>query len=114
MEKPPLEKIIEKLEKLDIREWDKECSTTLITKTGGLRFYLTKGGFKNILDGDRIYYELIIRKTDKNAGCIKYSYDGNEKTLREKLENLYKKIDSALKESQDTEILGRLNEFASE
>lgn len=114
MEIPPLDKIIEKLEKLDLREWDKGSDNSLNTEIGGLRFYLTKGGFKNILDGDRIYYELIIRKTDKNAGCIKYSYDQNEKPLRDKLENLYKKISSTLKESQDTEILGRLNEFMSE
>lgn len=114
MEKPPLEKIIERLEKLDLREWDRECDTTLITKTGGLILYLTKGGYKNRIDGDRIRYELIIRKIEKNAGCIEYSYNKKEKSLRDKLEKLYEKISSALKESEDTEILGRLNEFVSE
>ncbi len=114
METQELEKILEKLENLDIREWDKEYDNQLSTKTGGLRFYLTKGGFKNRIDGDKIYYELTIRKTEKNAGCIEYSYNKKEKTLRDKLEKLYEKISSALKDSEDAETLRRLDEFVSE
>jgi len=121
MEKPPLERVIEKLEKLDLREWDLESDnilrhgSILSAKTGGLRFYLTKGGFKgDLLEGDGVYYELIIRKIDKNAGYIKYYYNKNDKASRAKLERLYTKVLSALQESHDAEILERLNEFLSE
>jgi len=103
MEKPLLEKVIERLEKLDIREWTfrrdmQEVPYPLTAETGGLRFILRKYQgleIENITGGP--YSEYHPPSSVKN------------KHLKEKLNQLYDTICTRLKEYQKKELEEKLN-----
>lgn len=103
MEKQPLEKVLEKLEKLDIREWrykydSRANKNVLITETGGLRFIIKKEGYKENILSYLLHIGHIEPDFCSTDTCIAYFYDKKNKPQRELLGNFYEKTLSSLKE----------------
>lgn len=115
MEKPPLEKVLEKLEKLDTQRWEWKhgyLGPAFTTRIGDLKFYLEKrkkyGAF-----ADKFYYALTIQNID---GSVEIEYFNIEKqSVEEKeLSRLHTKLYSTLKGIREKRFEESIDEFLSE
>jgi len=113
MEKQPLDKIIEKLEKLDIRGWQYEYERNhefpsgcnfLITKTSGLTVYLYKE-----------------RGCIPTPYCLKFTNEGGKDELsygskkeRELVKKFYEKTYELYNKHKTEEFQEKLNNFLSD
>ncbi len=111
MEKPPLDKIIEKLEKLDIREW-KTIDDTFFTGWNfsvhiqGLVFHLARYNKND--------YGFYIQNEEKS---IRIEYNNQKKIINSFGEKLFKTLAEYKKKElprQEKEFEERLNRFVSD
>lgn len=117
MEKPELEKILKKLEKLDLHRWEwkgQYYGPAFIARMGYLTFYLSKekDHFVSVWKDDKICHFLTIENEDKSIKIV-YSYR-SKSTEEIEIKNFYEKLRSALKESREKRFEQSLNEFLSE
>lgn len=115
MEKPPLEKIVEKLEKLDLERWEWKygyTGPTFCTKIGNLKVYVREeknfGTFVN-----KYYHSLVIENRDESVS-ISYYNKNNQSVEEKEIGQLYKKLYSNLKEIREKRFEEAINEFLSE
>ncbi|MDP2906840.1 MAG: hypothetical protein Q8O03_02770 [Nanoarchaeota archaeon] len=121
MEKLPLEKIIERLEKLDIREWRYTyeapfSGSFLIVETNGLRFSIAKRGFTRRME-DTLKYSMFVEDAGDeitNDCFVEYIFDKKNKPQREILDKFYEKTLTSLKEYKEKTIKEKLNDFVLE
>lgn len=104
MENPPLEKLIERLEKLDIREWKYEYYNyghQLVARTNGLIIQLyDKGGYKIKIVSDQGHKEI--------------AYDPANKTEKDILKKFCERMVKSYEEFREKELQERLDSFLSE
>lgn len=108
MEKPPLEKIIEKLKQLDIHEWrwheSKYSGSEFIAKVYGLIFYMS------ICDK---YHYLVIH--DWEGNLIAEYHKRSKNSFEEKeIKSFYNNLHERLKTQKTAEFSEMLDEFLSE
>ncbi len=84
MEKPPLEKVIEKLEKLDARAWKRETFDCYTTKISGLTVHILQ-----FTDLERIMYKLELVDDD---GYQRVSYTSYNEEQKGMLKNFYESV----------------------
>ncbi|MDP2906838.1 MAG: hypothetical protein Q8O03_02760 [Nanoarchaeota archaeon] len=104
MERPPLEKLIERLEKLDIQEWKYEYYTyghQLVARTNGLIIPLYhKGDYQIKIMSDQRHKEI--------------SYQPANKTEKDMLKKFCEKIAKSYEELREKELQERIDSFLSE
>ncbi len=107
MEKPKLEKLIKKLETLDIREW-KYNNGILTAEVCGMRF--------RIYSGKNYYTRLLIKNMEGNIEFEDKVFfnDKETKGLKVALELLYNKTYESLLEYEDKQLTERLDTFLLE
>jgi hypothetical protein len=121
MERPQLEKVIEKLKGLDIQRWKfihehVYSGDFLITETNGLRFSIFKRGSKGRME-DTFRYSVFVEDAGDeitNNCFIEYTFDKKSKPQRELLDKFYEKTLAALKGYKEKEIKEKLDNFVSE
>lgn len=100
LEDKELENILEKLEKIDIHEWN--CDEGgLIVEKHGLKFTLKS-------------YQLHIQNIDKALYSKVYDYCYEKKHLKKVFEGFYDRIHDRLTEHQEKELEEKLNNFLKE
>lgn len=106
MEKPPLEKVIEKLEKIDIQAWERD-GVTFTARVSGLKVRLQV--YKDPLNTtcSRIYI-------GSEDGTRQISYDAKNKTEKDMIKGIYEKTCKKYDELKDKEFGERLDNFLSE
>lgn len=114
METPELEKIIKKLEEVDIYRWKYVYEPSfsryfLFVETNGLRFSIAKGSFEYSM-----FIENVEDEISNNWGLIKHTFDKKNKPQRELLDKFYEKKLASLKEYKEKEIKEKFNSFLSE
>lgn len=105
MEKQPLEKIIEKLEKIDIREWERD-GNSFNARTRGLLIHLHV--YKD-MGMTCCHIELI--SEDKHN---ELRYDPKNKAEKNMIKSFYEKTCKKYQEYKDTEFEDRVNAFLSD
>ncbi len=105
-----VEKIIEKLEPLDIREWTMHRYGMSI-KFNGIEFYLKREHFGPHF---RDNYLLLIKNVEDEPELIEYTSNCKNKTLGKMLEGFYEKTHTRLKEYKTKILEEKLNNFLSE
>jgi len=111
MEKPPLEKIIGMLERIDIRGWESnqylDCDNyyysnkgypVLSTNLNGLSFHIIK------YEKFRKHYRLEVSDAKKNLRL--FSYDKKRKLLKNFYEKTFEKLKSVRQEESEKNIEG--------
>jgi len=104
MEKPKLEKIIKRLERLDIREWKREYydyGMQLVARTNGLIIQLYDKGDYQI-------------KIMSDYGHKEVSYKHVSKTEKDMLKKFCEKIAKSYEELREKELQERLDRFLSD
>lgn len=114
MEKPPIEKIIEKLEKTDIQRWKLVYEPAfsknfLFVETNGLRFSIEKYD-----KSYSMYIENVEDRMTNNWGIITYTFDKKNKAQKAIFEKFYEQILESLREDKEKRALEKLDEFVSE
>jgi len=114
MDKPPLEKVLEKLKSLDIQRWNHTeqvftiCNvmgkSLLSIETEGLSFFILQGNG----------YALTIRNTESKLIYKDYIGDRNNKANKEMLKNFYETTLASLKEYRKKQLAEKLDSFISE
>lgn len=115
MEIQELERILEKLEKIEIHNWKFVYEPTytqdfLIAETNGLKFSIEK-------KGDSARYTMNIENIEEgltNKCFIYHSFGKKEKPQREMLARFYEKKTASLKEYKERIIKEKLEYFLSE
>jgi len=112
-EDPELEKILRKLEKLDVREWTADNPTnymaSISVKTEGIEFYLKKE-----MPGIGKQYSLMIRNAGDEVWAISYLHDKENKPSRKLLREFYEKTSARIMEHKTTQLKEKLDNFISE
>lgn len=113
-----LEKILKKLEKLDIQEWAFHEKTNkdfekIIAKANGLEFYIAKQDY-----GLQIDYSLSIRNIEDDFWFVDYS-TLNETVFKKRapkklIKDFYEQIVTQIKEYKKTVFHKKLDEFLKE
>ena len=106
MEKPPLEKIIEKLEQLDARAWKLETDYCFITKVSGLTVHVFK--FEDL---ERTRYKLELVDDDGYQRVSYTSYNAEEKDM---LEGFYKNISQKYHQVKEEEFKEMINNLLTD
>ncbi|MDP2906839.1 MAG: hypothetical protein Q8O03_02765 [Nanoarchaeota archaeon] len=110
-----VEKIIQKLEPLDICEWTMYKHSISI-KTNGIEFYLKKQSYKmhSSLIKFHSIYSLSIKNIEDEPELIEHTSDCKNKTLGKMLEGFYEKTRTRLEEYKTNMLEERLDSFLSE
>lgn len=121
METPELEKIIKKLESLDISRWKYTYEPSfsdsfLIVETNGLRFSIKKRGSTGCMENSLRYVVFIENAEDEitNNCCIEHIFDKKNKPQREMLKSFYNQTLTSLNKYKEKVIKEKLNDFVSE
>jgi len=107
MEKPPLEKLIKRLEELDIHEWQYEDSgygKRLKTKSSGLTFYLYR-----VKDITSVYYLDIMNECQSK----KVSYKSNKKS-EGGVKKFYETVSDKRNKIEEEDFNEKVNRWLSE
>jgi len=105
-----IEKIIQKLEPLDIREWTMHRYGMSI-KINGIEFYLKKVSYGAHFND---IYLLSIKNIEDESELIEYTSSCKNKTLGKMLEGFYEKTRTRLKEYKTKMLEERLDTFLTE
>ncbi len=123
MEKPPLEKVIEKLEKTDLREWKSGLlnyysafyQPAFTIRLNGLKFKVSRWHPKMM---SKVFSYSLSIEIDEYTGTMKYEeYEDNSKTkgCRQKMiKDLYENVHKNLLEHREKEFRERLNTFLAD
>lgn len=106
MEKLPLEKVIEKLEKLDIQAWERD-GVIFTARVSGLKVRLQV--YKDPLN--MTYSCIYIGSEDRTR---QISYDAKSKTEKDMIKSFYEKTRKKYDELKDKEFEERLQHFLSD
>lgn len=108
-----LEKILQKLEKLDIREWTADnltsCIESISVKTEGIEFCLKKE-----TPGLGAHYSLSIKNTGDEVWVIEYLHDKEDRVSKKLIREFYEKTNTRIMEYKTKQLKEKLNNFVSE
>ena len=107
MERPELEKLLKKLEALDIREWRyNDCILT--AEVCGMQF--------NILSGKKYYTRLVIKNVENKSKfeAVEYFDSKETKPFKKVIESFYKKTYESLLEYENKQLTEKLDTYLSD
>lgn len=107
MERLKLEKLIKKLEALDIREWRYD-NCILTAEVCGMKF--------KILSGKRYYTRLLIKNVENKSKfeAVEYFNSKETKDLKKVIESFYKKTYESLLEYENKQLTEKLDTYLSD
>lgn len=106
MEKPLLEKVIKKLEKLDVRAWRRETLDCFTTKASGLTVHILR-----FTELEKIRYKLELKDDDGYQRISHTSYNKEEKDM---LERFYENINEKYNKIKEEEFKEMINNLLSD